>query len=463
MKHRFQKFIALAALFLVMPSITMGALTTEEASKLGITGTPLTPFGAIRAANADGSIPSWQGGLAPVARDAARNDQDRYIDPFADDAPLFSITASNYEQYAEHLTEGEKQMFKLYPETYKMHIYPTRRSASFPVRVYEATLETAKTAELCGERCIKNTAAGGGIPFPIPANGLEAMWNRSLFYYGDHFRLNGHGILVAENGTYRLTDRSVNWNSYYYTPAEQRPTDDYFTRQGGAVTCFYEVNISPPRTAGQLAAGCMYQQNIDADAYMYIPGQRRVRKAPDFGFYDQPAPSSDGLITMDARGAYMLTGDEEWYDYTLLGTKEIFIPYNSYKLAAHTDFDEIVKPHHINSDLVRYELHRVWVVEAKLRPNFRHISPHRFAYFDEDSWAGALSDMYDAQGRLWRHSQEFLVNYYDALATDYWGSAHYDLITGRYASVTGWGNREFDKPFDWNLATPQGLRKAGVR
>lgn len=463
MMHYTRKRLFLLAWAVVAPTSAISALTDQEASTLGLAGTPLTPFGAIRAGNADGSIPAWEGGIDRVESNVARDEQDRYIDPFVDDVPLFSITASNYEQYAEHLTDGQKQMFKVHPDTFKMHIYPSRRSASYPPRVYEATLETAKSAQLCGERCIQNTAAGGGIPFPIPKNGLEVMWNRSLFYYGDHFKLQGHGILVSEHGTYRLTDRSVNWNSYYYTPSEQRPTDPYFTRLGGAITCFYEENIAPPRTAGQLAAGCMYKENIDADAYLYIPGQRRVRKAPDFGFYDQPAPSSDGLITMDARGAFMLTGDQEWYDYTLHGRKEIYIPYNSYTLASETDFDEIVKPGHINQNLVRYELHRVWIIEAVIRPGFRHLSPRRFAYYDEDSWAGAIADMYDAQGRLWRHSQEFLINYYDMPMTDYWGTAHYDLLTGRYASITGWGPRDFETGFEWYLATPQGLRKAGVR
>lgn len=463
MTHDARKLLCLVAWAVVAPTSAIGALTEQEASTLGLTGTPLTPFGAIRAGNADGSIPAWTGGLDRVESKVARDGQDRYIDPFVDDVPLFSITASNYEQHAEHLTEGQKQMFRVHPDTFIMHIYPSRRSASYPPRVYEATMETSRSAQLCGERCIENTATGGGIPFPIPKNGLEVMWNRSLFYYGDHFKLRGHGILVAEDGSYRLTDRAVNWNSYYYTPPEQRPTDPYFTRLGGAVTCFLEENIAPPRTAGQLAAGCMYKQNIDADAYMYIPGQRRVRKAPDFGFYDQPAPSSDGLITMDARGAFMLTGDQEWYDYKLHSRKEIYIPYNSYRLAAQTDFDEIVKPGHINQKLVRYELHRVWEIEAIIRPGFRHLSPRRFAYYDEDTWAGAIGDMYDAQGKLWRHSEEFLINYYDVPMTDYWGTAHYDLLTGRYASVTGWGPRDFDTGFEWYLATPQGLRKAGVR
>lgn len=315
------------------------SLTDKELATLGVSNTPFTPLGAIREGNSKGTIPRWNGGLPQQSN--ARNPNGRYKDPFPDDKQLFTITAANYSQYADNLTAGQKKMFELYPDSFRMHVYPSRRSASYPNKVYEATLRTARTANLCGERCIEGTDPEGGIPFPIPKNGLEAMWNRSLYYQGDHFRMTGHGFIVASDGGYRLSKRSVNWNSYYYMPESERPKADYFTQKGGAVTCFYEENIEPPRSAGQLSAGCMYKQDLDADAYLYIPGQRRVRKAPDFGFYDQPSPNSDGLMTMDSRGIFMLTGSEEWYDYILHGKKELFVPYNSYQLAAETDLSLI--------------------------------------------------------------------------------------------------------------------------
>ena len=135
-------------------------------------------------------------------------------------------------------------------------------------------------------------------------------------------------------------------------------------------------------------SGCNYFQSVDFDAYLYVPGQRRVRKAPEIGFYDSPGTGSDGLRTADARNLFAQTGGEEWYDWSPPVRKEMYIPYNSYKLAdPQYDFKDIVRKGHVNSDLKRYELHRVWVIEGKLKPGFRHLGPHRLVYVDEDSWA----------------------------------------------------------------------------
>ena len=54
-----RKLIAVMALSVLAANV-MAAVSPEEAAKLG---TSLTPVGAEKAGNADGSIPAWTGGI----------------------------------------------------------------------------------------------------------------------------------------------------------------------------------------------------------------------------------------------------------------------------------------------------------------------------------------------------------------------------------------------------------------
>lgn len=458
----------IAVLAAPLSKIAEARLDQQELKDLGLTDTRLTPMGAIRAANADGTIPSWEGGITAPPKGYTAGDF--YIDPFPDDKPLFTISGTNYLQYSKNLTAGQIQMFVHYPDTFRMHVYPTRRSASYPSRIYENTLASAASVEICqnNERCLDGILPGGGIPFPVPHNGLQAMWNHNLYYYGDHYQWTGTAFIVTNDGRYvptKLIDRLI---YFYYLPEDKRPTDPFFQKNGGALFCRSEEIISPPRSAGQIFGGCNYTRNSEFEAYLYVPGQRRVRRAPEIGFYDQPGTGTDGLRTTDARTMFGMTGSKEWYDYSLLGRKEMYVPYNTYELASPKhSLAEIIKPGHINPDLIRYELHRVWAIDAKLRPGFRHVIPHRTTYFDEDSWAGTNADMYNAEGKLWRYAEAFLLNFYDVPMVSWWGDAHYDFASGRYNAVAAWFNETRPPDFrtmpDPAIMTPQGLRSFGKR
>ena len=84
----------------------MAAVSPQEAAQLGTT---LTPLGAEKAGNADGSIPAWTGGLKPGA---APVDANGFLgDPFANEKPLFVITAANVAQYKDKLTPGQQALF----------------------------------------------------------------------------------------------------------------------------------------------------------------------------------------------------------------------------------------------------------------------------------------------------------------------------------------------------------------
>lgn len=481
--HAWRKcaFLTLGA---VLATSAVAKVSPQEAAKLGLEGTELTPFGAIRAGNADGSIPAWEGGIKTPP--AGYKEGDWYVDPYADDKPLFTITAQNYEQYADKLSAGQVAMFKKYPATYKMHVYPSRRSASFPQWHYENSIYNATHTEWCNpspgpnreKRCVAPGSFKAGVFFPIPKDGAEVMWNHTFRFVGKWYTALAYGFNAFPDGSYATqVKRDRFLMPMWITPdtGEQPLTEERFTRSGGATVCFSQEDLEPPRSAGTIFSACIYAQDTQADAYLYVPGQRRVRKAPEIGFYDSPGTGSDGLRTGDSRWMFWLTGSEEWYDYAPIQRKEMFIPYNSYKLAQPgLTFKDIVMNGHNNPELKRYELHRVWVVEATLKPGFRHLSPHRFAYIDEDSWDGALGDMFDARGDLWRVSEEYLMNFYNVPLPYFWGDDHSDLMSGRHSALNAFynvGPKSIAAPPDFSikgkpdleLYTPAGLRKFGVR
>ena len=460
----------------VLATTAVAKVSPEEAAKLGIEGTELTPLGAIRAGNADGSIPAWEGGIKQPP--AGYVEGGWYVDPYADDAILFTITGQNYQQYADKLSPGQMAMLKKYPD-YKLNVYPSRRSASFPQEIYENSIWNASNTEFCNPprgpnregRCVLRAVYRPGISFPIPKSGAEAMWNHTFYWFGKYYMQTVYGFNAFADGNYAQFSTRERWILPSSMNLDEIPKGDVYSRNGGAMWCFSQETLAPPRSAGTIFGGCNYFETTDFDAYIYIPGQRRVRKAPELGFYDSPSTNSDGSRTADSRNMGAMTGDEEWYEWSAL-QKEMFIPYNNYKLAQPgLTFDDIARVGHDNSDLIRYELHRVWAIEGKLKAGFRHLAPHRIVYVDEDSWAGAATDMYDARGDLWRVSEAFLINYYNVPMVNWWGDDHADLISGRHAANGGWSNVggnvsdiiNFHTMPDPAINTPAGLRKFGTR
>jgi hypothetical protein len=202
----------------------------------------------------------------------------------------------------------------------------------------------------------------------------------------------------------------------------------------------------------------------DRSSWVYYTGERRVRRAP-FIAYDAPANSSDGLRTFDQYDMY--NGAPDRYEWKLLGKQELYVPYNAYRLQAKgIKHKDLLKQHHLNPDFTRYERHRVWKVEAKLKPNARHIYARRIFYFDEDSWQILLADYYDKHDQLWRCSEAHAVNHYQAPLVWVAGEVHYDLSAERYLAMTlSLGNKpyNFDRGLKKSDFTPADLRRAGLR
>lgn len=446
--------IATAFCSLFASHTALAKISPEEASRLG---KDLSPIGAEKAANADGSIPAWNGGI--TAAPAGYEPGMHHLDPYATDEVLFTIDKSNIDKYKENLSPGQIALFEAYPDTFKMPIYKTRRSASYPQFVYDATKKFATTAELVeGGNGIKNTAIG--IPFPIPKTGLEAIWNHLLRYRGQSIERFGGQAAPTASGSYNYVGFDeqllVKYSDPSATPAELQDSNILFK--------FKQQVTEPARLAGTalLVHETMDQILTPRQAWTYNSGQRRVRRAPNVA-YDAPGTAADSLRTTDDFD--MFNGSPNRYNWTLKGKQELYIPYNSYKL--HSDkltYDDILKPGHINPEHTRYEKHRVWIVEANLKDDTRHIYKKRVFYIDEDSWQVHVTDIYDNRDQLYRVAMAYGLNYYEVPTQWSTLEVYHDLNSRRYLAI-GLDNQEkmydFSQSFNDNEFTSSALRRAG--
>jgi hypothetical protein len=455
---KYTALATLAALALASSSAEAG-VSAAEAAKLG---TSLTPTGAEKAASADGKIPEWKGGI--TSPPSGYKVGTFHPDPFASDQPEFTITAQNYKQYADQLTEGAKAMFERYPQSYKMIVYPSRRSASFPQRAYDFTKTNATNCKLVSNgEGVSNCAEG--FPFPIlhgsdSEKAYQAIWNHKLKYKGVAISRWANRVTPTATGAYTLVRLREELLGLYYKPGNTTENIN------NILVYFFQVVESPARLAGNvlLVHETLNQAAQARQAWIYNPGQRRVRRAPNVA-YDNPATAADGLSTNDMTD--MFNGAMDRYDWKLVGKKEMYIPYNSYKAhSGSVKVADLVKPGHLNQDYMRYELHRVWVVDATLKPGKRHINARRTFYLDEDSWQISWLDHYDGRGQLWRIAEAHAVNYYEV--PTFWATIEtaYDIQSGRY--IAGILDNE-EKPYDFAFQTtpedfsPQSLRKRGIR
>ncbi|WP_419811606.1 DUF1329 domain-containing protein [Bacterioplanoides sp.] len=454
LKQSYKKLGSAIALS-VMVAAANAAVTPEQAAELGKS---LTPMGAEMAGNG-GEIPAWTGGITEFPAGFTQGDK-RLVDPFPNDKPKFEITAANYKEYADKLTDGQKAMFEKYPETYRMPVYETRRSSGYPDSIYDVTKKNAtETSLIAGGNGMENYVEG--VAFPIPSNGLEVIWNHIVRYRGGSVtRIAGQATPQA-NGDYQLV-RFKDEFTFRNKLSDFNPDKD-----SNVLFYFKQDVVSPARLAGNvlLVHETLDQVKEPRKAWVYNAGQRRVRRAPQVA-YDGPGTASDGMRTSDNFDMY--NGAPDRYDWKLIGKQELYIPYNAYKLN-HEDvkYDEIIQPGHINQELTRYELHRVWKVEATLKDGKRHIYGKRVFYIDEDTWQASAIDHYDGRGELWRVAEAHNLMFYDAKVPWYAVETLYDLNSGRYL-VMGLDNEE-DSSYKFGFTrsqkdyTPAALRRSGRR
>ncbi len=429
------------------------AISASEADRLG---KDLTPLGAEKAGNEDGSIPAWEGGITKPP--AGYQKGQHHPDPFSGDSPLFTINGSNAAQYKDQLSIGHQALLAAH-DSYKMPVYPTRRSASYPQRVYDATRQIALTAEIIGDGAGVSGAILG-IPFPIPKTGHEVIWNHLVRYRGTMAERHISQAAPTRKGKFTLVDFEDEFLFNYTIEGMQAEN------LNNTLLYFKQEVKAPARLAGSilLAHETMDQITAPRRAWVYNTGQRRVRRAPNVA-YDNPGTAADGMRTSDQFD--MFNGALDRYDWKLLGKREMYMPYNSYRL--HSDqlkVKDILTPLHINQDYTRYELHRVWVVEATLKEGKRHLYSRRTFYIDEDSWQMLAVDQYDGRGELWRISEGHCINYYEEPL--FWTTleVHTDLFAGRYLAI-GLDNERAMYDFDIEREvpdyTPSSLRRSGIR
>ncbi|QOL26341.1 DUF1329 domain-containing protein [Thalassotalea sp. LPB0316] len=428
MKNLF-KVTGLLSITLIASAVN-AKVSPQEAAKLG---SELTYIGAEKAGNAAGTIPAYTGGLTSTNTPKSE-DSGRPNNPFPNDKVLFTITNSNLDQYKANLSPGQIAMFEKYP-SYRMPVYQTRRTAAYPASLHSVIKKNAENAELIqGGNGLANFDTT--IPFAIPQNANEVIWNHITRYRGGSARRFLTTIPAQADGSFvpvKMNDQLV-WPEFLDGGRDAKKDDNI-------LFYYLQVITAPARLTG---TALMVHETIDQvsearKAWVYNAGQRRVRRAPNVS-YDGPAAGTDGLRTSDNYDMY--NGAPDRYDWKLVGKKELYIPYNSYQLMdTSAKYKDLIQAGHLNPDYLRYELHRVWEVEGTLKEGARHIYAKRTLFIDEDTWGASVIDHYDGRGDLWRVAEAHNVQFYDVDTPWMVAEALYDLNSGRYIT-TGLSNEE---------------------
>ena len=451
---RFLNNILAVSLAAVISAQAQAGVSAQDAARLG---TSLTGVGGEMAGNADGSIPAYKGGLTtpPASFKAGENMRP---DPFVDEKPVLVIDGKNVDQYKGMLTATTVELAKRYP-TYRIDVYPTHRTVALPKTVLDNSLKNATDAKsLNGGLAIDNVLPG--VPFPIPQNGSEAMWNHLLRYLGTNFNAKYDSWNVDAAGVPTLSTTALSYMNY--------PIYENMSKPVASSDIFYQMKLyytGPARRAGE---AIMLKDSADPlaqprKAWQYLPGQRRVKLAPDLA-YDTPNPGTAGANTYD--DTFVFNGALDRYDWKLVGKQEMIVPYNTYKLTYAQQAKLLITPNHLAPDYVRWEKHRVWVVEATLKPGARHIYHKRRFYLDEDSWIALASDQYDSSGKLYRGAFTFLSQSYDKQTPDTTPFMIYDLVGGNYninGIVGPYGGIKYSETLSKVQWAPDALAGAGIR
>ncbi|WP_416427396.1 DUF1329 domain-containing protein [Pseudomonas sp. App30] len=436
--------------------LAQGVMAAVPASEADTLKTTLTPLGATRAGNADNSIPAWNGGLTQA--DPAYKDGGKRGDPFATEKPLFTITAQNAAQYADKLSAGTLAMLKKYPDSYHLDVYPTHRTAAAPQAVYDATYKNAINGKLVdGAAGPMPQDASGGIPFPIPKNGAEAIWNHLLRWRGASWHADFTQYLTTADGKHVLTnDSKADLQMPWYLPDGGQKDGVFWTIR--------MTNDGPPLRAGEAITGRENLNANNAGVWTYLPGQRRVRRLPN-ACCDTPTPATAGVMSFDE--LYVFNGRIDGFDWKLVGKKELYIPYNSNKVFTAAKPTDLLGEHHLNPADIRWELHRVWVVEATLKPGKRHVMPRSTYYLDEDTWAAVLGERYDAQNQLAKALWTTPVVLPDMPGVVTLTNGFYDLLSGAWftGDIFAGKNEQYRvvQAYKDSVFTPDALAGEGVR
>lgn len=369
-------------------------------------GRELTPMGANPKGNAAGTIPPYTGTiLGAPAFVHYQGSGTFYPSAYANEKPLFTITAQNYREHLEHLTEGQVALFETYPATFRMPVYPSKRDTRYSDFIFRNVKLNAVSAKLV-ESGNGVTGTFAAVPFPFPANGQELIWNSQ---FAPMIAATSGEINIATvypSGETQLWGRQ---EDRYFEVFDEKVAREKFSGKTAEVMLLF---TAPAREKGKVVLVHEFADLSQSprNAWEYMPGTRRVRRAPTIA-YDFP-DGPGGLRTVD--DALMFIGATDRFTWKMEEQREIYVPYNNNALDDPSmKYAQLLTPYHLNPDAMRYELHRCWVVVGVLKPGEKHIYGKRRLFIDEDSWAGLLADNYDRQNKLFRTNMRSFVNLYD--------------------------------------------------
>lgn len=383
------------------------------------------------------------------------------VDPYADEKPLFTITAENLDKYAERLSEGQKAMFAKYPKTFRIPVYPGHRDFRYPDFVCAAAKKNAQDAVMNADGLGVGNAVKGALPFPFPKTGAEMAFNNLLPFRSFNEDTIRDAANVLPDGTV-VWGRLHNWSMSLMNSPEEAGKPLVGTMAQGM-----NITILPEREKGIIGVN---KEPVDFGkdkrlAWTYDPGTRRVRQVPEYGF-DQPMAGTGGKMTIDQDRLF--NGAPERYNWKIAGKREVYVPSNSYKVHANTiKYADLIKVGHANPDYMRYELRRVWVLEATLKEGYRHLFAKRVLFIDEDTGQALVSDYYDARGKFWQHA---FINHYYAFDANAWHagtSFYHDLNSGSYVAYNLFQERNIGPILNKGdltpqMFTPEAARNAGT-
>jgi hypothetical protein len=431
--------------------VALAGAMTLAAPTVGL-AQDLTPIGAERGANADGTIPEWAGGDP-----AGGTLKGMYPanDAYDAEKPLYTITKANLGQFKDKLTAGHQELLERHG-SYRMNVYKTHRSVRFPTFIYEATQSNAKACSLKGTDELEGCKVG--FPFPRPKGGAEVIWNHKLKWKGNAVRRYNNQLIVQPDGKFTQTKILEEVRFTYATNQGPIP----LARGPGEFLRYLSETLSPPRLAGTFIL-VHDRTGLGTDgraAWIYQPSLHRLRRAPTVQ-YDNPYEGTDGNQFYDQ--VDMFNGALDRYDWKLVGKKEMFLPYNANLIGSpKAKFKDLATARHLNQDFARYELHRFWVVEANLRAGMAHTFKRRVFYVDEDSWSIAAVDCYDNRDKLYKLQEAHLVYQPNVESATGVPELIYDFPSGRYF-ITAAANEDVPNDFSVTLApdhfTPDAVQK----
>jgi hypothetical protein len=451
---------------LTLISLLTGLLVADAVALAADADADLTPAGAQRAPSKDGMVPAWDGKDVPSEGWTAEQPRGAFW-THKGEKPQFSIDATNVDKYADKLSPGQIAFIKS-TKGYRMDVYPTHRNCGAPDWVHANSKRNLTEAKMAADGVTLESAALPGVAFPRPKTGAEAMWNFQTRYRGmGMFFPSFYTVLSPRAGSDEWVDANQEMTLYFPWGKKGSTTPQQVKNTLQAVFFQYK---SPAALAGQGAVGINSFGSAAPEVSYYFPGQRRVRRMPSYA-YDAPQIGMENQYTVDQ--AFMFTGNLDRFDWKIVGKKEMYIPANNFGIYDFkAQLRDVLGPQYISNASRRYELHRVWMVEATVKAGARHTAPKKTFFFDEDSWLAVVSEDYDAQGKLWKLREGFPIPVWETGACDLETFVQYDLISGRYVAdgVTVGGNKDIrwitdsnEPRFKLDYYTPESLRARSER